>query len=463
MKRILLFSLLIFASIVSLNAQVKLASIFTNNMVFQQSAKAPIWGMTMPTTKIQIIASWAPQDTVTAVADNGGRWKATLLTPKADLKSHTIECNNIKISNVMLGEVWIASGQSNMQWNVERGILYGAAEAAKANRPMIRVFQVPLETALTPQEHIDGTWKECTSEIMSSMSAVGYFFASAINEGLKVPVGIISDAWGGTPAEPWIPAQAIERNAKLEGRLAKNVNVWNPILPGRAYNQMIHPFTPLAIAGVVWYQGESNRENAQVYDELMSTLIASWRQAFAQDSPFYFVQIAPFNYGGNTLDAAILRENQERTSLHMPRTAMVVVSDKVNDVNNIHPLDKKSVGQRLATVALVEHYGQNSVCYKSPTLEKATFTRSRAIIHLSQAQGGLVIKGKKAIGMQIAGPDSVFVEADAKILKDNTIEVYAKEVKEPCAVRYCFDDTTIGNIFSATQYPVAPFRTDRKF
>ncbi|MEG0467194.1 MAG: sialate O-acetylesterase [Mucinivorans sp.] len=463
MKKLFIFSILVLATSFGAMAQVKLASAFTDNMVFQQSDTASIWGTAMPATKIHITASWAPKDTVVVQSDNCGRWMGRIATAKADLKAHTVWCNETKISNVLLGEVWIASGQSNMQWSVNHGILYGTAEAAKANNDMIRVFEVPLVASPTPQDHTDGSWKVCNSQVMSSMSAIGYFFASALNRELKVPIGIISSAWGGTPAEPWIPACEVKNNKNLDGKLVKIVNIWNPMRPGDAYNQMIYPFAPTALAGAIWYQGESNRENPTVYDELMTTLITSWRATFHRDFPFYFVQIAPFNYGGNTENMALLREQQELTSLHVPRTEMIAVSDRVNDVNNIHPLDKKTVGERLAAAALAENYGFKKLDYKTPTLDTVTFDDSKATIFLSNVDKGLTIKGKSVVGLMIAGQDGVFVPAQAKIMPDNTIQAWARQVKNPTTVRYCFDDATIGNIFSTAMLPVAPFRSDRKF
>lgn len=461
MKKIALFLFLLLS--LGTVAQVRLAPIFTDNMVIEHSTAAPIWGNAPSNTRIKIVASWAAMDTIVAIANSSGRFSATLNTPGVDMKAHTIWANEVKIDNVMLGEVWLASGQSNMQWNVPRGILDGEQHAAAATNPNIRIFEVPTLGSPTPQDRVDAQWSVCSPQTMRTMSAVGYFFARDLNAQLGVPVGIISSAWGGTPAEPWIPATYIEANPKLKGHLAKEPSVWRPIEPGVCYNQMIHPFVPFAMAGVIWYQGESNRENAEHYDELMTTLINSWRKEFNRPLPFYFVQIAPNNYGHNDLKAAIVREQQQATSRRVPATGMVVVMDKVDDVNNIHPKDKTTVGQRLAAFALAEVYGltpqQNG--YKSPTFLSAQFVDGKAIITLQDAQSGLIIKGKKAVGMTVAGADGIFVQADAAIDKNGRIVVSSKEIKEPKAVRYCFDDTTIGNIFSTGLLPVAPFRTDK--
>lgn len=442
-------------------AQLRLAPILTDNMVMCQSTQVPVWGTAPSASKVRIVASWAPADTIVAKADPSGRWRAELKTPKADNKAHTVSFNDIVLKNVALGEVWIASGQSNMEWNVVRGILDGETHAAAANNADIRVFQVPLLGSPTPQDRLQASWSVCSPEVMRKMSAVGYFFARKLVAELGVPIGVISTAWGGTPAEPWIPAEAVEANEKLSGKLVKQGNQWRPIEVGACYNQMIHPLVPFAVSGAIWYQGESNRENAEVYDELMTTLITSWRAKFGRELPFYFVQIAPFNYGAGDLLASIVREQQEQTSRRLPKTGMVVVSDRVNDVNNIHPLDKTTVGERLAAFALAEVYARDVKNYKSPTFNSVSFDKGKAYVTLNDASCGVVVEGKKAVGMKIAGADGEFVEAEVKVLPDNRLEVYSRAVKEPRAVRYAFDDTTMGNIFSTAKLPLAPFRTDK--
>lgn len=461
MKRVILLLLISLSTCWSV-AQVRLASVFTDNMVIEQSTLAPIWGTAPASSKVRIIASWAPKDTVQVVVEPNGHWRAYLQTPAADMVAHTIKCNNVEIKNVMLGEVWLCSGQSNMEWNVPRGILNGKEEMAAANYPNIRFFQVPLVGASTPQNHVDASWTQCTPQTMRTVSSVGYFFGRTLHRELNnIPIGIISSAWGGANAEAWAPSEVVNSNTVLSANRVKTKSTYRPIEPGSMYNQMINPIVPFALAGVIWYQGESNRENASTYNELMSSLISSWRTNFKRTKlPFYFVQIAPFNYNENNLSASVVREQQEETANRMPQTGMVVVMDKVDDVNNIHPKDKTVVGERLAAFALAEVYKKPITDYKSPTYKSVEFSKGRAIVTLKNATAGLTIAGKKAIGMKIAGQDGVLHQAEVKIVRDSLLEVWSRDVKTPRSVRYCFDDTTRGNIMTKKGLPVAPFRSD---
>ena len=459
------FLFVLFGAAASLGAwaQVRPAPVFTDHMVVRQKAVNPVWGTAPSNSKIEVVASWAPTDTVRTRSNSSGRWSVELAAPAADGKSHTVKINDVVLTDVVLGEVWLASGQSNMEWNVVRGIENGEAAAAAADRPDIRFFQVPLLGASTPQNRLEAAWVRSTPAAMRTVSAVGYFFAVELNRVLNVPVGLISSAWGGTPAEPWIPAAVVEGNERLRGKLVQATNPWRPIEPGECYNQMIYPFAGYGLNGVIWYQGESNRENASAYNELMTTLIQSWRAAFASPNlPFYFVQIAPFDYGKQDLLAAVVREQQELTAKTVPHTGMVVVSDRVHDVKNIHPIDKLTVGNRLAAFALNEVYGVAVPNYKSLTFASATFGKGRATVYLNNAEAGVKVRGgaKQVVGFTVAGADGAFVPGEAKINKDGSIEVWNKQVKQPEAVRYCFDDTTVGNLTNAAGLPVAPFRSD---
>lgn len=460
MKKLMLF---IFAvcCVTTLSAQIKLSSIYTDNMVIKQNAEVPIWGWANASENIPIIASWSPKDTIHTQADANGKWIAYIKTPKADYRAHTIRCGSVVIDNVMLGEVWLCSGQSNMQWSVNHAILNGEQEASNATYPNIRIYQVPLRGASTPQETMDATWKSCTPATMRNASAIGYFFSRYLHKELEVPVGIISSAWGGTPVEPWVPTEKFDEQMLKD--CVTDTNMWRPNLPSQTYNQMINPFVPFTLSGVIWYQGESNRGWAGAYDKLMKALITGWREKFEQNLPFYFVQIAPFNYNNNKdILAAEIREAQEKTASTLENTGMVVVSDIVNNVNDIHPTNKQDVGTRLANYALAEVYGQPIKDYKSPTFKAITISNGKALISFNNPTSELNCKGDKIEGFKIAGSDGNYVEAEAKIIGIE-VEVWSDKVKKPVAVRYCFDDTSFGNLFSAAGLPVAPFRSDRDF
>lgn len=456
----LILSLLALLSLPTLCAQTKLSPIYTDNMVVQQNAKVPIWGTASASQRITIITSWAIKDTIRTKADAMGHWSAELNTPKADLTAHTIRCNELKISDVMLGEVWLCSGQSNMEWSVNNAILNGEAEAQAATYPFIRIYKVASRTAFTPQLSLDAKWSSCTPETMRRASAIGYFFARSLYKDLNVPIGIISSAWGGTPAEVWTPEECFDE--QMLANVCTEANEWRPHQPSVAYNQMIHPFVPFALAGVIWYQGESNRLWAAHYDKLMQRLINGWRENFKQPNlPFYFVQIAPYNYNKNKdTYAAELREAQQETANALAGTGMVVVSDLVDDVNNIHPLNKQDVGARLANYALAEVYQKPIKGYKSPTYKSMEIKGDKVLISFDNSTPELLCSGQQIEGFTIAGNDGKLVPAKAKIVGDK-VEVSAEKITKPTMVRYCFDDMTCGNLKSSHGLPVAPFRTDK--
>ena len=252
---------------------------------------------------------------------------------------------------------------------------------------------------------------------------------------------------GGTAAEVWIPQERVSRTPETEAVLKSRICPWWPVEPGTLYNSMIHPLLPYRIAGAIWYQGESNRDYPQNYTALMKELIASWRTGFGQDFPFYLVQIAPYNYQSANNGPALVREAQEQVAREVPRTGMVVTND-IGDYGNIHPARKQEAGIRLANLALGETYGKRDKGYQSPTLESMEIRKDRAVLRFHHADSGLVCKGKTPEGLAIAGEDGVFVPAKARIIQGNMLEVYSPKVKHPVAVRYCFDDATVGNLFN---------------
>ena len=462
-KTIVSFAVLAFVCM-GINAQITLPTVFSDYMVLQQNSKVAIWGWGNASENIRIIGSWAPQDTVKTVVTSDGRWKATLKTTQAG-GPYTIQImgsSNPVLKGVMLGEVWLCSGQSNMEWQPRQALLNKDEEIKAANYPNIRFFTVAKRGADTPQNNCEGKWEVCTPETMARSSAVAYFFGRKLQETLNVPIGLIVSAWGGTPAEVWTPKELVEETPELTAHKPRQTYPWWPIESGRLYNQMISPLTSFCIAGTIWYQGESNQDRYSSYNTLMKGLIGSWRKDFGADFPFYFVQIAPHTYNAKGNTPALLREQQERTSLEMPNTGMVVISDLVNDVRNIHPIDKQRVGLRLANMALARDYGKKIKYYQSPTYQSMSINKNKITIRFRNADNGLVCKDKKVIGLKIAGADGEWQDADAKI-SGSTLIVTSPKVKVPVKVAYCFDEASIGNLFSKSELPVAPFRTDRGF
>ena len=439
-------------------AQIKLPAVFGDNMVLQQQSEIEIWGWADAGHVLAMKCSWL-KDTLKTTPSNTAFWTFKVKTPEAG-GPHTISFKSyheLVLKNVMVGEVWLCSGQSNMEMNVGWGIKDGEAEAAKANYPNIRFFSVKKKGSALPQEDCYGNWAECTPASMRSFSAAAYFFARQLNDSLKVPIGILHASWGGSPAEVWTPKQWVENDSMLNRYAQKlEVKAWWPSTPGACYNAMIAPLVPFRIAGALWYQGESNVDTYQSYSKLLKTMVQAWRKEFKSNFPFYYVQIAPYTYGKNS-KAYLLREEQGKI-MELEKTGMVVVSDLVNDTTDIHPKNKTDVGKRLANLALSETYGFKGIArcpiYKSMKIEKSSIR-----IDFSYCDKGLTSKNQKLVCFEIAGEDQKFVAANAKIEK-NTLVVSAPSVKKPVAVRFSFSNAGMGNLFNSEGFPVAPFRTD---
>jgi len=453
----LLFVLL---AAIGVKAQLKLPVIFDDHMVIQQQATVPIWGWANPSENVTIKVSW---DTVTirTKADNGTFWKTALKTPAAG-GPHTITIkagNNVRtLEDVLSGEVWLASGQSNMEWSMQASA-DGRTMVDQINDPNIRLLNIPRASAGTLQVKGEGDWQVCNKETVGGFSAVAYFFGKKLNQNLNVPIGLINASWGGSPAETWISREAVENNPELlasAGKLNKE-QPWAPVTPGVLFNAMINPLVPFRIAGAIWYQGEANTSNSSTYRKLMETLIMDWRKEFQYDLPFYYVQIAPFSgYGGES--GTLVREQQVKM-LEIPKTGMVVISDLVDDVADIHPKYKKIVGERLGDVALSDTYEKTGIVYQSPLYKTMKVEKNKIRISFDHADAGLQAKGGELTEFMIAGEDQKFYPAKAKIDK-GTVVVSAKEVKNPVAVRFAWANGSIPNLFSKEGLPVPSFRTD---
>lgn len=460
MKKIGLLTVVFCISVLSYG-KILLPGIFTDNMVLQQNSDVAIWGWGNSSEVVKIVGSWNTADTVLTKADNAARWRASIKTTKAGgpYTLTILGTSKVVLQNVMLGEVWLCSGQSNMEWSVNhQNVMNGEQEAAAANHPNIRFFHVPKIGSDTPQDDCKAAWAVCSPETMRATSVVGYFFGRALQQNLDVPVGLIVSAWGGTPAEVWVEKEWIEQNTLLNSKKYDDVYDWWPNKPGTLYNSMIAPLIPYKIAGAIWYQGESNRKYPDHYAQLMKTMVENWRADFGREFPFYFVQIAPFQYGPDG-KSWIIREQQELASKIIPKSGMVVVADLVDDIKNIHPANKLDVGRRLAGFALAEVYGKNMGEYKSPFYKSMNIEKDKVRISLNNTGTGLKSNSKKPINFFIAGEDRQFISADVKI-EGHSIFVSSKSVKNPVAVRYCFNDTSMPDVFNSAGLPLAPFRTD---
>jgi sialate O-acetylesterase len=457
MKNFFLLACVWFVSI-NVFANVRLPAIIGSHMVLQQNSKVTIWGWSDPAEKIKLKSSW-DTTTYTATASWAGKWNIELQTPKAG-GPYTISINGINsitLEDVMIGEVWVCSGQSNMEMNVNWKLPYDD-EVAKATNTKIRFFYIPKTTSEYPQEDVKAKWVVCSPDEMKNFSAAGYFFGKKIQESLSAPVGLINSNWGGTPAETWTPAEQVEDDPVLKKASdSLKITQWWPVKPGYAYNAMIYPITNYSIAGAIWYQGESNVGTASTYTQLFTAMINSWRKAWHKDFPFYFVQIAPFAGYGDNSSSAFLREAQTKT-LALANTGMVLTSDLVDNINDIHPKMKKEVGERLADLALAETYHQQSNAYKISMYKNMQIEKNKVRINFSNAENGLMSKGPLT-EFYIAGEDKIFKPAEAKIDK-NSVIVWSKEVANPVAVRFGFRNAATLNLYNKEGVPVNLFRTD---
>ena len=442
----------------------RLPSIIGDHMVLQENSNVKIWGWAEPNKEVLIIPSWA-QDTVRTKSTGDTKWLASIQTPAADNRTYTLtvqtQQRKIEVKDILVGQVWLCGGQSNMNYSAAQGITDMQEELQKPMNPTIRLFTVTRNSSPWYQEECEGKWQVCNAKSALWFSAVGYFFGKTLSEALSQPVGLINASWGGSPVETWTPASSMSKEPALKGMWTKNRKSKSPYnyTIGSMYNAMIHPITNFALAGIVWYQGEANVGHTS-YADAFSLLIDSWRTRFGRDLPFYFVQIAPYKYKHPNSGAEI-REQQARVAASKDRTGMVVVSDLVENVGDIHPRRKQEVGRRLANWALAETYGKPGSKYRHATFASIAVKGQKAIIAFNNAEGGIVSDGNPAEALEICDASMVFRPARAMIdQKDGSLIVWNDAVRKPVAVRYMFSNEGIGNLKDTAGLPVAPFRTD---
>lgn len=461
-SRVSLLFFIFTAFLSTAHAQLRLPSVLSSGMVLQQKDSVTLWGWAPAAAKIFVTTSWN-NATDSTTATSGATWRMKVITPSAGGPYNiTIASDDtIQLTDVMIGEVWICSGQSNMEWSYNSGEKDLRREMPVKNNN-IRFFNIPNTTSEYPQDDLHAKWTICDSNTIKNFSAVGYFFGKRISDTLNIPVGLINSSWGGTPAEVWTPAERIENDPDLLAATDKvnKTAPWWPWKNGSTFNAMIAPLSNFNIAGAIWYQGEANVSANATYTKLLTTMIDSWRKAFSKNIPFYYVQIAPFNYGdSNNINGALLQEAQTKAMAH-PNVGMVVVSDLVDSITNIHPSHKKEVGNRLANWALAEAYKLNGIAYKSPTFNGAEKKSGKVEISFNDVPTALKSKGKNIEGFTISDAAGQWHEATAKI-DGKKIVVWSKKVKDPVEVRYAFSNTAIGDVFSSEGLPLTPFRTGR--
>lgn len=457
----MVLGLALVASAPSVWAEVKLPKILGDNMVLQQQTEVRIWGWADPEEEVTVQFQ---DQKVSAKADAKGQWLVKVRTPEAG-GPYEVQVagknNQITLRNVLVGEVWVGSGQSNMQWEVRRSD-NAQEEIAAAKYPKIRLFTVARKISDKPLDDCEGAWVECSPETIPGFSAVAYFFGRHLHKELGVPVGLINSSWGGTICEAWTSPEALQTDEDFKPILdrAKQFNPKNPNQPSVLFHGMIHPLLPFVIRGAIWYQGESNVGRAAQYKKLFPTMIQDWRKHWQiGDFPFYYVQLAPFRYGNRAQPECLaeLWEAQLQT-LRLPNTGMAVITD-IGNIKDIHPTNKQEVGRRLALWALAKIHGKQ-VVYSGPLYESCVVEGNKIRIKFQHADDGLVCKGDRLTHFTIAGEDKKFVPAEA-VIDGSTVVVSSPQVAKPVAVRFAWEDTAEPNLFNKAGLPASPFRTDQ--
>jgi sialate O-acetylesterase len=457
--------LFLLVSSVMVKAEVKLPSIFSDNMVMQQQTEAALWGTATANSNVRITTSWN-RKTYSAKAGADGKWKIKVSTPVAGGPySITItEGKTIVLRNVLIGEVWVCSGQSNMEMPMKGFMnqpITGSNEfIATSSRHQIRMITVPKVTSLTPLDDFEGSWKLCEPENVSQFSATAYFFGLMLSQALDVPVGLINTSWGGTRIEPWISESGFgdfdwvtlpDKSVRQE-KLSQQT-------PTVLYNAMINPIAGYGIRGAIWYQGESNRNEYARYEKLMPGLALNWRAVWGiGEFPMYYVQIAPYDYGLTGANSAFLREAQLKASTAIPNFGMACIMD-TGEKDCIHPANKKAAGDRLAYLALAKTYGKKGFACEGPVLKEMLIEGNQVKLKFNNCPNGLTSFGKGLECFEVAGANKRFYPAQAFITSAG-ITLFAPQVNQPIAVRYAFKDFVIGDLFNTEGIPASSFRTD---
>jgi sialate O-acetylesterase len=487
-------------------ADVKPHALFSDGLVLQRGGKVPVWGSATPGEQVEVqFKGKNREQTVSIKADKAGRWQVKLdKLPVGGPFEMTIAGNNkIQLRNVYVGDVWICSGQSNMEWH-----LYSTDNAenviAKSKNPNIRLFTVPKKAAVSPQRDMVAYWAECGPFTARFFSAVAYYFGRDLQKALDVPIGLIHTSWGGTVAEAWMSQAALKAQPDFKYLVDKSRQefagyfkrvdkyledldrymtvakqaardkvdlppapyqpyFFNPNAPTALYNGMIAPLLPYAIRGAIWYQGESNADRAYEYRSLLPALIKNWRDDWKQGNfPFLIVQLAPFGpivTEPQEHNWAELREAQLLTALKVPKTGLAVITD-AGDPKDIHPRNKEPVGARLALAARAIAY-KEKIVYSGPIYDSKKVEGDKIVLSFKHVGGGLTRSklGDKLLGFTICGKDRKWVNADAEI-KGNKVVVSSPKVKEPVAVRYGWYFCPVVNLQNKEGLPASPFRTD---
>ena len=472
-KRILMLSAMaaVFGSAV---AKVKLPHLIGDNMVIQQNTDVRLWGSARPGATVKVAVSWS-ESGYEAAADGQGRWQLTVKSPKADGRRLSISFDDgdgaVSVGNVLAGEVWVCAGQSNMEMPI-KGFddcpvdgYNDVVSGARADS-LIHFVKIPSRMSMTPLDDAMCEWKQCSPETVGDASATGYFFARMVTKATGVPVGLVMANKGGSRVESWLSRENLERYTKEPLDSAEMVRKykWDFHRPLLWANGTFNPILRYTVKGILYYQGCSNvGDPSNQYSERVKLLAEQWRKDFGLgDIPFYIVEIAPYESGqADGTWSARLREQQLRASDIIPNSGIVGTNDCVYpwELTQIHPAQKRKVGERLAWLALNKTYGMKSLRCESPRFKAMTVSGDTCYVELDNMYGGLN-RYDGMVGFEVAGEDKVFHTAKAWLAKGRRIAVTCPEVKAPVAVRYCFRNFMLGNVANMAGLPLLPFRTD---
>jgi len=448
------------------NAEIWLPSIFGDNMVLQQKSEVSVWGKAQPGASVSIKTSWNGKS-YSIKAGSDGKWKTKVATPAAG-GPYTMTISDgkaVTLKNIMIGEVWVCSGQSNMEMPMKgyrNQPITGSNEyIATSTNPNIRMIKVPRVTSLNPLDDFEGDWKTCEPAYVADYSATAYFFGLMLNKALNVPIGLINTSWGGTRIEPWISENGFsgfdwvklpDKNNPPQGTLSQQT-------PTVLFNAMINPIMGYGIRGAIWYQGEANRNEYKQYRQLMPRLADNWRSMWGiGEFPLYFVQIAPFDYGPAGSNSAFLREAQLLAANEGKNMGMACIMD-TGEKDNIHPANKKAAGDRLAYQALVKTYGLNGIACDGPVMKEMKVEGNLVKLTFDNAPNGIMSLGRELNCFEVAGANKRFYPAKALVTTEG-VTLISQFVAAPVAVRYAFKDFIVGDLFNTEGIPASSFRTD---
>lgn len=455
-------------------AKLVLSSLCSDSMVMQQNAEAKIWGTASANAQITVTPSWNGK-AYKAKADSQGNWEVMVQTPKGSYKAYAIavkgDGSSVQIKDVLIGEVWLASGQSNMEMPM-RGFYNCPVEDAQeyicapAAKDKIRMFTVPIKQSYEPLTQVDSKWEGAEPATIPGMSATAFFFAHKLNEMLDVPVGIVSCAYGGARIESWTPKEILETYPDEDLSRETIEATMHYTRPYLAYNAMLCPVKGYTIKGFIWYQGCSNVGKHEQFVDRMSTMVNHWRECWNDKEaqlPFYMVEIAPYRYKPQTAVsyASLLRQAQHEAAKTIPNCGIVVTNDLVEsyEQDNIHPANKKEVGDRLARLALNRDYGMTSIaCYSPEAVECNVWGVNELAVWLTHCEDG-ISRWMEIEGLEVAGSEGIFYPVTYAFFEWNpkVLRVRSEFVPDPCEVRYGWGDFNPGNLKNCQGMPVSPF------